>query len=354
MTPPTFAPPISLRRIESVLRALTLVLFLASALGCDAGPSAREHPNIVVDAVELDKFEPGTLALPNTLTSIKFAVIGDSGRWSQEQRELAAQMARFREKYPFEFVLMLGDNIYEGPATREDYLRKFEEPFAPLLDAGVDFYAALGNHDDPKQVNYAGFNMKGERYYSFAPPEDVLAKVANRVEFFALDTTTPDRTQMQWLEERLNASKATWKICFFHHPLYTTGRYQTVSYLYRRILESLLVRHGVDVVFSGHEHIYQRSRIQQGIQYVVSGGAGSVRLGDGAVSPLIARNYAEDLHFLLVEIDGDELHFQAISRTGVTVDAGTLSKDDAAEDADEEALTPKGTAVPEQSHPAAP
>ena len=355
MTPPTFAPLVSPRRTASVLRGLSLALFLASALGCDAGPSGPEHPNTVVDAVQLDRVEPGALALPNTLTSIKFAVIGDSGRWSREQRELAAQMARFREQYPFEFVLMLGDNIYEGPATREDYLRKFEEPYAPLLDAGVDFYAALGNHDDRKQVDYAPFNMKGERYYSFAPPEDVLAKVANRVEFFALDTTNPDRTQLQWLEERLNKSKATWKICFFHHPLYTTGRYQSVSYVYRGFLESLLVRHGVDVVFSGHEHIYQRSRLQRGVQYFVSGGAGSVRLGDGAVSPIIARSYAQDLHFLLVEIDGDELHFQAISRTGVTIDAGTLSKDDdSTDEADEEDLKPTGKPVPEQSHSAAP
>ena len=211
---------------------------------------------------------------------------------------------------------------------REDYLHKFEEPYADLLDAGVDFYAALGNHDNPRQVDYAPFNMKGERYYSFAPPEDVLAKIANRVEFFALDTTNPDSAQLRWLDERLGTSKAEWKICFFHHPLYTSGRYRAVTYVHRRLLEPLLVRHGVDVVLSGHEHIYQRSRLQEGIMYFVSGAAGSVRRGDGTESPLIARSYSQDLHFLLVEIDRDTLHFQAISRTGITIDAGTLSKDD--------------------------
>ena len=119
----------------------------------------------------------GALTLPNRATSVKFAVIGDSGRGTPPQHEIAAQMVAFREHFPFAFVLMLGDNIYEGPATREDYRRKFEEPYRALLDEGVKFYAALGNHDDPRQIAYPLFNMDGERYYSFSPPEDLLAKV---------------------------------------------------------------------------------------------------------------------------------------------------------------------------------
>ena len=110
---------------------------------------------------------------------------------------------------------MLGDNIYEGPATREDYRRKFEDPYRPLLDEGVKFYATLGNHDDPRQIAYPLFNMDGERYYSFSPPEDLLAKVVSRVEFFAVDSTNLDRTQLRWLDERLRDSDATWKVCFF-------------------------------------------------------------------------------------------------------------------------------------------
>jgi hypothetical protein len=80
-------------------------------------------------------------------------------------------------------------------------------------------------------------------------------------------------------------------------------------------------------VFSGHEHIYQRSELQNGIQYFVSGAAGSLRLGDGVAAPYIARSYDNDYHFMLIEIDGDDLHFQAISRTGETIDAGTLYQD---------------------------
>ena len=79
-------------------------------------------------------------------------------------------MARYHQQFEFPFTIMLGDNLYEGVATPEDYRVKFEQPYKALLDRGVQFYAALGNHDDPRQVHYEQFNMKGRRYYSFAPP----------------------------------------------------------------------------------------------------------------------------------------------------------------------------------------
>jgi 3',5'-cyclic AMP phosphodiesterase CpdA len=142
-----------------------------------------------------------------------------------------------------------------------------------------------------------------------------------------VDSTHLDRTQLRWLDERLGTSSAAWKICFFHHPLYTSGRYRAWSRGIRLVLEPLLVEHEVNVVFSGHEHIYQRTELQSGIQYFVSGGAGSLRRGDGAPASYVARTFDADYHFMLIEIDGDALHFQAISRTGATIDAGTLYKD---------------------------
>ena len=168
--------------------------------------------------------------------------------------------------------------------------------------------------------------MNGERYYSFAPPEDVVTRLVTRVEFFALDSTNLDRVQLRWLDERLSESDADWKIVFLHHPLYTSGRYRRTSLVHRWALEPILVRHRVDAVFSGHEHIYQRSTLQRGIQYFVSGGAGSLRAGDSVAAQYIARSYDDDYHFMLVEIEEDALHFQAISRRGATVDAGTLTK----------------------------
>ncbi len=149
-----------------------LIVLLATAIACDERPllRAEQPPEVVVSSAAI---ENGQLALPNERTSIKFAVIGDSGRGSVEQHEVAQQMRRFREAFKYDFVIMLGDNIYEGPATPEDYRLKFEEPYRELLGANVRFFAALGNHDDPQQISYPPFNMKGERYYTFAPPEDV-------------------------------------------------------------------------------------------------------------------------------------------------------------------------------------
>jgi hypothetical protein len=312
--------------MSKLVRLALFSLLLTGSSACHSTPST-ERTQPTVRALDVRTVSHGSLTLPNRATSVKFAVIGDSGRGTPPQHEIAAQMAAYRQDFPYAFVLMLGDNIYEGPATREDYRLKFEEPYRRLLDRGVKFYASLGNHDDPREVVYPLFNMDGERYYSFAPPEDLLAKIATRVEFFALDSTNLDRTQLRWLDERLDKSDAEWKVCFFHHPLYTSGRYRGWARGFRLILEPLLVSHGVDAVFSGHEHIYQRTELQSGIQYFVSGGAGSLRRGDATPASYVARSFDADYHFMLIEIEQDALHFQAISRTGETIDAGTLYED---------------------------
>ncbi|HEX8029658.1 MAG TPA: metallophosphoesterase, partial [Vicinamibacterales bacterium] len=266
------------------------------------------------------------LALPNDKQSIKFAVIGDSGRGSKEQHEIAAKMDAYRQQFDYRFVLMLGDNIYEGPATEDDYRLKFEEPYKALLAAGVKFYAALGNHDDTNQVYYKPFNMDGRRYYTFVPPVDPLTRWDTRVRFFALDSTYIDGEQSRWLEKETADSRAEWKIAYLHHPLYTSGRYTLAARGIRFALESSFVTGGINVVFSGHEHIYERAEMQKGILYFISGGAGSLREGDAAQSPLIARGYDRDYHFMLVEISDNGFHFQAINRLGVTVDAGSLTR----------------------------
>jgi predicted phosphodiesterase len=267
---------------------------------------------------------PNGLVLPNRVGSVKFAVIGDSGRGNPPQFEVAERMVEAREHFKFEFVLMNGDNIYEGPATDEDYEQKFARPYRQLLDAGVKFFAVLGNHDDPRQVYYAPFNMNGDRYYTFRPPADPVTKLLTSVRFFAIDTVTLDRGQLQWLEDALNESDSEWKICFFHHPMYTSGRYQRASLAFRTALEPMFRRHGVDVVFSGHEHFYMRSLLQHGIQYFVSGGAGSLRYDDSTRAPFVARDFDTDYHFMLVELERDVMSFQVIARNGETVDSGAL------------------------------
>ena len=99
------------------------------------------------------------LTLPNK-GEVKFAVIGDMGTASRQQREVGQQMALFHQKFPFTFVITVGDNIIGGDSAA-DFKAKFEGPYADLLSSGVKFYATLGNHDNPEQRNYGLFSMNG-------------------------------------------------------------------------------------------------------------------------------------------------------------------------------------------------
>ena len=100
------------------------------------------------------------LKLPLKAKSVRFAVIGDSGTGRSPQFEVAREMEAYRRIVDFNFVIMLGDNIYGGHSPR-DFVKKFEEPYKPLLDAGVKFYASIGNHDSLSERQYNLFNMGG-------------------------------------------------------------------------------------------------------------------------------------------------------------------------------------------------
>jgi predicted phosphodiesterase len=256
--------------------------------------------------------------LPLKEGSARFAVIGDTGTGGSEQLEVAKQLAISHKRFPFEFAIMLGDNLY-GSERPKDYEKKFERPYKPLLDAGVKFHAALGNHDDPNQRFYKPFNMEGERYYSFKAPK-------GSVRFFAIDSNYMDQKQLGWLEKELAASGSDWKMCFFHHPLYSSGGRHGSDLVLREQLEPLFLKHGVNVVFTGHEHFYERIKPQKGIAYFIAGSSAKLRRGDIVDSSLTAKGFDEGYTFMLIEIAGDELYFQTISDKGQTVDSGTIRR----------------------------
>jgi hypothetical protein len=256
-------------------------------------------------------------ALPSAPNSVKFAAIGDAGSGDPPQYDIANQMTRFHAKFPFDRVIMLGDNIYGGQGP-QDLVKKFSQPYKALLDMGVKFYASLGNHDDPVNSRYPLWNMAGgERYYSYS---------TKNVRFFALDSNKVDQKELAWLENALKSSQDEWKICYFHHPLYSDGGTHGSSVDVRVLFEPLFVTYGVNVVFSGHDHIYERLTPQKGIYYFVEGAAGELRKGDTRRSTMTAMAFDQDQSFMLVEIDGNQLSFQAISRTGTTVDSGTIQR----------------------------
>jgi predicted phosphodiesterase len=269
------------------------------------------------------------LALPKKDGSVKFLVIGDSGTGGSEQRAVAERIAEVYKVFPFEFAIMVGDNLYGGESAR-DFQRKFEEPYKPLLDAGVKFYAALGNHDDPTQRFYKNFNMNGERFYTFKAPKKGVDAFGD-VRFFAIDSNYMSPEQLQWLEKELKSAGSGWKIPFFHHPLYSSGEKHGADVTLREQMEPLFVKYGVDVVFAGHEHFYERLKPQKGITYFVTGSAAKLRRGNIGSSGMTAKGFDTGYAFVIAEITGDELYFQTIEAGGKTIDSGVIKRREAAE-----------------------
>jgi 3',5'-cyclic AMP phosphodiesterase CpdA len=258
------------------------------------------------------------IRLPLKNGSVRFAVIGDNGTGERPQFQVAEQMQSYWTLVKFDFVLMNGDNIYGGHKPA-DFERKFEVPYKPLLDESVKFYASLGNHDDPDlERNYKSYNMGGDRYYTFRKRD---------VQFFALDSNYMDPKQLDWLESQLKSSDAKWKIAFFHHPLFTSAKFHGSDIDLRKQLMPILEKYGVNVVMSGHEHVYERIKPQSGIYFFVIGNSGELRFHNiRHPSDIDVVGFDTDRTFLLVEITGDKLDFEAVSATGEVIDSGELDR----------------------------
>lgn len=261
---------------------------------------------------------PQPVPLPNRDGSLKFLVLGDFGNASTKQIELSAQMVRLIGTFPAELVLTVGDNLY-GSERPQDFKKKFEDPYRGMLDAGVKFYAALGNHDAREQSRYELFNMGGKTYYSVKAPRQ-------SVKFIALESDYPTPKQIEWLRKELTSGE-DWIFPFFHHPLYSSGKRHGSHVGLREVLEPLFLESNVSVVFTGHDHFYERTKPQHGVTHFVVGSGGKLAPGDiNPRSAMTAKGFDTDLAFLAVEIDKDEMHFAAISRTGAVVDSGVIAR----------------------------
>lgn len=251
------------------------------------------------------------LPMPNVLGLMTFAAIGDSGTGDTAQHSVAQAMLRyFNNSRRFSFVLMLGDNLYGN-----DYIGEFAVPYKDLLDRGVKFYATLGNHDNQAEIHYKPFNMGDRNYYAFT---------RGGVRFVALDSNQPaDPRQAKWIETAFNDASAKWRIAFFHHPPYSSGEHERQGRdVIRPALEPLLIKSGVHVVFSGHEHLYERIAPQKGIRYFVSGGGGRqlytprrAEYDEVAVS---------SLHFMVLGTADDRMFFETITPDDRLLDCGLV------------------------------
>lgn len=300
-----------LRRFVAISAAAALF-----ALGCRFGA-----PPIAATSAVRGAAGPVVtgVPLPNKRGSLKFLVLGDFGTGGRGQYELAAEMARFHETFPVDLAITVGDNLY-GSERPQDFKVKFENPYKPLLDAGVKFYASLGNHDAREQRYYNLFNMDGKLYYSLKAPGE-------SVRFFMLDSTYPVPEQFVWLEQELKDSNEDWKIAVFHHPLYSSGGRHGSNLQLRETLEPLLLRYNVSVSLSGHDHFYERIKPQRGIVHFIVGSGGQLAVGDiDKRSALTAQGFDTECVFLAVEISGDTMVFNAIASSGRVVDSGSLER----------------------------
>lgn len=257
-----------------------------------------------------------TPVLPLIDGSVRFAVIGDMGTGGPRQLDIARTMTAIRTRFPFTFVLTVGDNIYGGRGP-SDYQKKFVRPYKALLDAGVVFRGTLGNHDRMSPMFSEHFNTNGQRYYTFTH---------GPVQFFALDSTAMTAVQMKWLEQQLQESQALWKVAYFHHPLYSSGRRHGPELPLRKALEPILLAHGVQVVFAGHEHFYERLTPQNGIQHFITGAGGQLRKGNIRVQTQTAAGFDRDNSFMLVEVTDESMWFESVSRPGDIIDAGVIDR----------------------------
>jgi len=324
---------------------LTVVAVAATLASCRTlplGPSQQPQQAgvSVVDGAPKEK----PTELPNHEGSLKFLAFGDFGTGEPVQYDLAAQMAKLHERFKFELVILLGDNLY-GSERPQDFAMKFEKPYKPLLDADVKFKAALGNHDAREMKNYKFFDMQGKLYYSFKAPKQ-------SVRFYALETTYMTPEQLTWIGDELKNTTDDWKIPFFHHALYSSARAHGSTDALRKALEPLFIRYNVSAAFAGHDHTYERTKPQNGIVYFVVGSAGKIRAGDlDKRSPLTAKGFDTDLAFWAGEIEGDNLVFQAISRSGAVVDSGTIIR---RKPAQTQPLLPPSPVPPWASHSPSP
>jgi 3',5'-cyclic AMP phosphodiesterase CpdA len=142
-----------------------------------------------------------------------------------------------------------------------------------------------------------------------------------------LDSTYPVPEQIDWLEKELKSSSDDWKIVAFHHPLYSSGGRHGSDVRLRETLEPLFIKYNVSLVLAGHDHFYERIKPQHGIAYFVTGSGG--QLADGDIdkgSDLTAKGFDTDRAFMAVEIAGDTMYFNAISRLGQVVDSGAIAR----------------------------
>jgi hypothetical protein len=265
-----------------------------------------------VDHSEMGHFT--TAASPGESRRLRFAVYGDSRGSYMIHPVLVQAIAR---RAP-DFVLYTGDMVEAGQiATEFDDFLQVEE----RLMRTAPLYPTLGNHEMNSEFYFDAFHLPGdERNYAFDHGD--VRVICLEADGEPLDRFyplyDPDPGQMEWLETQLAGDEQPWKIVFFHLSIYTSRRDDSLEISMRKRLAPLFERYGVDVVFSGHDHAYERL-FKNGVTYIVAAGGGAP-LYEFSVPEAYSQARARAYHYVWIEIDGDRLSGTAIGWDGKTID----------------------------------
>ncbi len=310
------------------------------------------HYRVVADGQVLytSSFQTYPLAGDRRYERFGFWAMGDGGSGEAAQMAVRDQLQKLVHAGEVDFGLYLGDIVYED-GKEEEQDPKYFTPYQKILDRQV-CWPTLGNHDTHIE--------NGAPYYRnrvlpvpdtlAAPfqPERWYAFEFGAAVFIALDSRYP-KYELQWrfLKAQLQRHQSKlWKFVFFHHPPYATpytDRHnckRASEMLVRKHFAPLLEQYGVDMVFTGHNHSYQRSALRKdyvpessGVYYIVSGGGGhevrAVALSDTLCHQprlMQAAVQSNTYHFVQVTIAGATLRLRAIDQNGKVFDTFEFRK----------------------------
>jgi len=338
-------------KLKTCLLASWLVVFCLAAASCAPLTDLPTSPTLVktaqtavTPASSVGQAQQ-TPVLPSSATStqaptepavptatvapqvVRFAVIGDFGEGSQGEQDVSELVKSWQP----DLVITTGDDNYpNGAADTIDqhigqYYHEFINPYHGTYGPGADqnrFFPTLGNHDymtANAQPYLDYFELPGnERYYDF---------VWGEVHFFAVDAdshepdgVSQDSVQAQWLQKQLAGSTSLWNVVYFHQPPYSSGTHGSTEWM-----RWPFAQWGASVVFSGHDHLYERL-VEDGIPYFVDGlGGGPIYMFTGKIAGSQVQ-YNQDYGAMLVVADSQQMTFQFINRKGAVIDTYQIAR----------------------------
>jgi hypothetical protein len=253
-------------------------------------------------------------------TTYRFAVYGDSREGALTHRMIVARMLKARP----DFVIHTGDLVELGNC--QSCWDEFFMIAAPLLRS-APLYPTLGNHEDDQSpfadTDYFDiFHLPGvERWYAFDYGNARF--ISLKADGYPTGVYFPVQEQMDWLEQELENNDKPWLFVYFHLSVFTSTGEEFLETGLRQRLVPLFEHYGVNAVFMGHKHSYERV-VRNGVTYITTAGGGAT-LYDLKQPETGSQTAAHAYHFVLVDVSGEQLHAQAIDRSGKVIDTFELN-----------------------------